>query len=480
MSGTNPIATEIGGQAQEVMEHLEEAGRAYRLIMGKSAQQLKAEWDGFRNQSGTLVVPPVEIGKFYSAMEQVMNLSRDYLERTGENQIADLDDTISTIYEAEAALNTPMAIALTSMFMIETQVQGAQHLLAWKDTLNLYTDYFEIPLNIRIHFLNSLATIDLSDPDAAELIQSKLSGWVANSREGSLANADIFQEPGLMARVSCIDRLEKLRRHCHLRFSPGAGHVDPVRLRTVTRKVTTLQAIDPATQVASLTWTGQANLEPVCTDLQHRDVINYLHTWCLEGRGVEIRVPMMMGYFDEVTAAVNLGVVQGTARIERLKKHMTYSLQKDSGIPESIWLPDTMWSNLDAVLRGCVDTGRNLGEAPDGGGWEEDDYNPSSGEDSDLESHQGSSQGSSQGASQGDSQGASQGDSQGASKSSTRTRKRKGGKKRTKRRKNRKKQKGGRKSKRKHNQTRGGRRKNRKRQRTRKKNRKRKKTRRKR
>jgi hypothetical protein len=356
-SSRQPIADLMMVRAETLMGHYHNAHGAYQQIRVKTAQELVAHWDQIN--------PQFDI--FYTSMDQILRLSQEHLLQTyphGEETPLEL---MGNIFDAEDAYNTPMAMALTNLFLIEEQAQEAKNLRRWSDDVAEYANYFEIPLHIRLNVLNQLSILDLTQPASIERVQHILTGLITNSKLGDNEAASFYYDPDLVARGECVRLVDTLRTHCEARFAPDSQQPDPNRMRCVAQGLGQGEAV-PAE--SSLDWVTAAKggapppTAPKATYDEHRAVITYLHAWCCDGRGSATRLPLMQGYFASITAEVNAGLAEGRTRMERFKRHMVRSLGKQtSNHANSIWLVDTMWRNLDAVFPGCIRTDRNFGEA---------------------------------------------------------------------------------------------------------------------
>jgi len=142
-SGRQPIADEmlnrvnaliqVDGQGNVTGGYYFDALDAYNHIRSKNPQQIVQQWNQLK--------PSFDL--FYKSMDNILRICTEFLdESTNPNQELEL---ISNIFDAEEAFETPMAIAISNMFMIEEQRQSALNLRKWSTDLGTYADYFEIP-----------------------------------------------------------------------------------------------------------------------------------------------------------------------------------------------------------------------------------------------------------------------------------------------------------------------------------------------
>ena len=375
-SGRQPIANEMLGRVGALIQvdgegniiggHFPDAHRAYNIIRSKTPQEITQQWVQLK--------PSFDL--FYNSMDKILELCGQFL-AVSTNGYDDLE-LIGNIFDAEEAFETPMAIAISNMFMIEEQRQSALNLRKWSLDLTKYADYFEIPLNIRLNTLNRLSTLDLSDDNNIKTVRQILTGLITNGRVGNQP-AHFSWDPQLVARGTCYDLVDTLRAQCTQRFASNSQHADPRRMKCVAEVLgQNLNEVEGNNHVErSEVWVEAEKaaqsgsvfpgFSPKATFDQHRSVITYLHYWTCDGRGTVTRLPIMQRYFASITTEVNNGLDQGRTRMERFKKYLIRSLGTLTTIhPHSIWLVDTMWKNLDAVFPGCIQTDRNFGEAQPG------------------------------------------------------------------------------------------------------------------
>ena len=375
-SSRQPIADEMLNRVNELIQvdgqgnvtggHYFDALYAYNNIRSKNPQQIANQWNELQQS----------FNDFYTSMERVLSICTGFLdESTNPNQELEL---ISNIFDAEEAYNTPMAIAISNMFMIEEQRQSGLNLRKWSTDLGTYADYFEIPFHIRLNTLNQLSTLDLTDDANFILVRQKLTGLITNGRVGTQP-ANFIWDPELAARGTCYELVDKLKAHCTQIFAPGSQQPDPRRMNCVAQVLGQNLSIEEEEThpERSELWViaekaAQPNgappgFSPKATFEQHRSVITYLHYWTCGGRGTTTRLPLMQEYFTDITGKVDTGLEDGRLRMEKFKKYLIYSLgTQTSNHAHSIWLVDTMWKNLDAVFPGCIWTDRNFGEAQPG------------------------------------------------------------------------------------------------------------------
>lgn len=375
-SARQPIADEMLNRVSALIQvddqgnvtggHYFNALYAYNRIISITPQQITQQWDELQKS----------FDLFYNSMDKILKLCGEFLdESTNPNQELEL---MGNIFDAEEAYNTPMAIAISNMFMIEEQRQYALNLRKWSTDLSTYANYFELPLHIRLNTLNQLSTLDLSDDANITLVRQKLTGLITNGRVGTQP-ANFIWDPELAARGACYEFVDTLRAFCRQGTFVGGPQGDLRRMNCVADVLG--QNLTPDQEKnhpeRSELWViaekaaqgGGAfpNFSPKATFEQHRSVITYLHYWTCDGRGFNVRLPLMQGYFTSITGEVNKGLGEGRIRMERFKKYLIYSLgTQTSKCTRSIWLVDTMWKNLDAVFPGCMWTARNFGEAQPG------------------------------------------------------------------------------------------------------------------
>ena len=375
-NGRQPIAAmmlnrvnqliQIDGQGNVTGGHYFDALDAYNNIRSKNPQQIANQWNDLQPSFNT----------FYTSMDRVLSICMEFLdESTNPNQELKL---INNIFDAEDAYNTPMAIAISNMFMIEEQRQSALNLRKWSTDLGTYADYFEIPFHIRLNTLNQLSTLDLTDDANIALVREKLTGLITNGRVGTQP-ANFIWDPELAARGTCYELVDTLRTFCRQGNFVADPQGDLRRMNCVADVLgQNLSTEDEEThperselwviaEKAAQDGAAFPNFTPKATFEQHRSVITYLHYWTCEGRGTTTRLPLMQGYFTSITGEVNKGLEEGRNRMERFKKYLILSFgTQTSKHKHSIWLVDTMWKNLDAVFPGCIWTARNFGEADPG------------------------------------------------------------------------------------------------------------------
>ena len=287
---------------------------------------------------------------FYTNIQLILVLSKDYLNETGtDEQLSILEDPryFGNIFDVNDAFNTPMTLALSNMFLIEAQAAQGEHLRQWSDDVRRYSNYFEIPLHIRINVLNHISTLDLTAPGSENLVTRALTGLITNSRVGDKP-AHFYYDPTLVARGQCQQLIDSLRTHCNTFDDPRKHCVAQI-----------------GNGMSSKQWVQNPSPNPPhATQKQMDDVLTYFHAWVCGGRGVVVRLPIMEDYFANLTQKINEGLPQARNEMEKRKRHLVHSLGKyTSKNPESIWLVDTMWKNLDTVFPGCIQQGRGFGEA---------------------------------------------------------------------------------------------------------------------
>lgn len=342
-SSMDPIAQNMLSKVTPIITAYNAAGDAYNTMNSVTPQELAAMDDDARNEI---------FNTFYQNIQTILILSRNYLMEKHEDQLIELEspENFTSIFDIDDAYNTPMALALSNMFLIEAQISGAQNLKQWSRDVANYTDFFEIPLNIRINVLNKISTLDLTAPGSIETVNELLTGLVTNSRMDNQP-AKFFYDPQLVARGRCLELINDLRRHCNNTFQQNDRRMHCVA-----------QVGDG---MSSEQWVQNPNPPnvPHATDKQMRDVLTYFHGYVTGGRGVSVRLPIMESYFANLRQKIDEGLPQATSEMEKRKRHLVHSLGKfSSKNPESIWLVDTMWKNLDAVFPGCIQQGRNFGE----------------------------------------------------------------------------------------------------------------------
>jgi hypothetical protein len=364
--GREPLAKEMMDRVQPLLNAFDAAGDAYQQITGLTAAQLVAQWDTLK--------PHFE--SFYTNMQFIIERSKYFLLETyPEGEKPDLDALHGNIFDAEEAYNTPLAVTLTNIFLIEEKAQEANIARKWIKDVEEYSNYFEIPLHIRLNVLNTLSELDLTDSNDIVNIKKVLNGLITNSRVGNKP-AHFYYDPELAARGKCVRLVNTLREHCQgEKFAS-----DPRRMNCVAQifEQKFSEEEQKNNPERSELWVkaekaAQPNgappgFSPKATDAQHRAVITYLHAWTCDGRGTTTRLPLMQGYFASITAEVNKSLSDGRNRMERFKRHMVYSLGKVSKIEHSIWKVENMWRNLDAVFPGCIGLNRDFAAQPDGDG----------------------------------------------------------------------------------------------------------------
>ena len=341
-SSMDPIAQNMLSKVTPIITAYNAGGQAYNTMQTLTPQQLVAMSDDDINRL---------FDGFYSNIQLILKLSKEYLMEKHEDQLIELEspENFTSIFDVDDAYNTPMALALSNMFLIEAQIQRAENLKQWSRNVAMYTDFFEIPLHIRINVLNKISTLDLTEPGSIEEVNKLLTGLVTNSRMDNQP-AKFFYDPQLVARGRCSELINDLRTHCNT-FQPN----DP-RMHCVA------QVGDGMSSEQWVQNPNPANV-PHATDKQMRDVLNYFHAYVTGGIGVNVRLPIMESYFANLRQKIDEGLPQARSEMEKRKRHLVHSLGKyTSNHPESIWLVDTMWKNLDAVFPGCIQQGRNFGE----------------------------------------------------------------------------------------------------------------------
>ena len=113
-SSIEPIAEAMVNRVQPLLDAFDEAGTAYQQISGLTAVQLVAQWETLQPQ----------FESFYTNMQTIIIKSQEFLRDTyPEGAQPDLDALEGNIFDAEESYNTPLAMTITNIFLIEERAR---------------------------------------------------------------------------------------------------------------------------------------------------------------------------------------------------------------------------------------------------------------------------------------------------------------------------------------------------------------------